>query len=100
MSQNLPVDNFEWIKDNSQFNEDFIKNCYEESDQGYFLKLMFNILKNDMNFIMIYHFETMNIVKLEKLVGNVNDKTEHVIHVRNLKQGLNHRLFSKNLHRI
>ena len=26
MSQNLPVNNFEWIKDNSQFNEDFIKN--------------------------------------------------------------------------
>ena len=55
MSQNLLVDNFEWIKDNSQFNEDFIKNCYEESDKGYFLKLMFNILKNYMNFIMIIH---------------------------------------------
>ena len=26
MSQNLPVNNFEWIKDTSQFNEDFIKN--------------------------------------------------------------------------
>ena len=25
ISQNLPVNNFEWIKDNSQFNEDFIK---------------------------------------------------------------------------
>ena len=25
MLQKLPVDNFEWIKDTSQFNEDFIK---------------------------------------------------------------------------
>ena len=25
MSQKLPVNNFEWIKDNSQFNEDFKK---------------------------------------------------------------------------
>ena len=25
MSQKLPVNNFEWIKDTSQFNEDFIK---------------------------------------------------------------------------
>ena len=25
MSQKLPVNIFEWIKDNSQFNEDFIK---------------------------------------------------------------------------
>ena len=33
MSQKLPVNNFEWIKDTSQFNEDFIKNCNEESDK-------------------------------------------------------------------
>ena len=25
MSQNVPVNNFEWIEDTSQFNEDFIK---------------------------------------------------------------------------
>ena len=25
MSQKLPLNNFEWIKDTSQFNEDFIK---------------------------------------------------------------------------
>ena len=39
MSQKLPVNNFEWIKDTSQFNEDFIKNCNEESDEGYFLEV-------------------------------------------------------------
>ena len=26
MSQKLPVNNFEWIEETSQFNEDFIKN--------------------------------------------------------------------------
>ena len=36
MLQKLPVNNFEWIKDTSQFNEDFIKNYNEESDEGYF----------------------------------------------------------------
>ena len=56
MSQILPVNNFAWFKDTSQFNEDFIKNYNEEINEGYFLKLMFNILKNYMNFIMIYHF--------------------------------------------
>ena len=35
MSQKLPVNTFEWIKDTSQFNEDFIKNYNEESDEGY-----------------------------------------------------------------
>ena len=35
MAQKLPVNNFEWIKDTSQFNEDFIKNYNEESDEEY-----------------------------------------------------------------
>ena len=56
MSQKLPVNNFEWIEETSQFNEDFIKNYSEESDEGYFLKLMFNTQNSYMNFIMIYHF--------------------------------------------
>ena len=39
MSQKLPVNIFEWIKDASQFNEDFIKNYNEESDEEYFLEV-------------------------------------------------------------
>ena len=38
MLQKLPVNNFEWVKDTSQFNKDFIKNYNEESDAGYFLE--------------------------------------------------------------
>ena len=38
MSHKLPVNNFEWIKDTSQFSEDFIKNYNEKSDKGYFLE--------------------------------------------------------------
>ena len=38
MSQKLPVNTFKWIKDASQFNENFIKNYNEESDEGYFLE--------------------------------------------------------------
>ena len=39
MLQKFPVNNFEWIKNNSQFNEDFIKNYNEESDEEYFLEV-------------------------------------------------------------
>ena len=39
MLQKLPVNNFEWIEDISQFNEDFIKPYGEESDEGYFLEV-------------------------------------------------------------
>ena len=39
MSQKLPVINFEWTKDTSQFNENFIKSYNKERDKGYFLEV-------------------------------------------------------------
>ena len=39
MSQKLPVNNFEWIKDNRQFNEDFMKSYNEDSAEVYFLEV-------------------------------------------------------------
>ena len=39
MSQQLLVNSFEQIAETSQFNEDFIKNYYEESDGGNFLEV-------------------------------------------------------------
>ena len=38
MSQNLLVDGFEWVKDLSTIDEDFIKNYDEDSDVGYIIK--------------------------------------------------------------
>ena len=35
------VNNFEWIKVTSQFNEDFMNNYNKESDEEYFLKVDF-----------------------------------------------------------
>ena len=66
------------------------------------LKLMFNILKNYVTFTMIYHFlpERMKIEKVEKLVANLHDKKEYVIHVRNLKQAFYHGLIGKKVHRV
>ena len=37
--QTLPVKDFKWVKNLSKFNEDFIKNCDENSDKGYFLEV-------------------------------------------------------------
>ena len=38
MSQKLPVDGFKWKKSMLKFNEDFIKNYYEDSVKNIFLK--------------------------------------------------------------
>ena len=88
--QKLPADNFEWIKDTSQFNEDFIKNYNEESDEGYFLEVDVQYLEklhelhNDLPFLP----ERMKIEKVEKLVANLHDKTEYFRHIKKFKTGI------------
>ena len=88
MSQKLPVNNFEWSKDTSQFNEDFIKNYNENSDEGYFLEVdvqnlgKLHDLHNDSPFLLV----RIKIEKVGKLVSNLHDKTAYIIHIRNLKQ--------------
>ena len=42
----------------------------------------------------------MKIEKVEKLVASLHDKTEYVIHLRNLKQALNHALVQKKVHKV
>ena len=97
MLQKLSVINFEWIKDTSQFIEDFIKNYNEESYKGYFSEVDVQYLErlhelhNDLPFLP----ERIKIEKVEKLKPNLHDKTEYVIHIRNLNQALNHRLVLK-----
>ena len=63
-----------------------------------FWKLMINILNIYMNFIMIYHFYLKQ--KVEKLVANVHDKTAYFIHIRILKQTVNHGFVLRKIHRV
>ena len=102
MSQKLAVNNIEWIEDTSEFNEDFIKNYNEESDGEYFLENnvqyteKLHKLHNDLPLLP----ERMKSEKVEKLVANLHDKTEYVIHIRNLTQVLNNGLVLKKVHRV
>ena len=67
MLQKPPVNNFEWIKDTSQFNEDFIKNYNEESDEGYFLEVDVQYLEK----LHGLHNHLPEIMKIEKVEGLV-----------------------------
>ena len=66
MSQKLSGNNFRWIEDASQFNEDFIKNYNEESDEGNFVEVDVQYLEklrelyNDLPFLP----ERVNIEKV------------------------------------
>ena len=96
MSQKLPVNHFKWIIETSQFDEDFIKNYNKERDEGYFLQInvqyreKLHELHNDLQFLS----ERMELEKIKKFTSltNLHDKNEDVIHIRNLKQALNHGL--------
>ena len=97
MSQKLPVKKFDWIKDTSQFNEDFIKHYTEESDEGYFLEVdvQYNAKLHELHNGLPFLPERMKIEKVDKLVAKLHDKTENVIHITNLKYALNHGLVLK-----
>ena len=95
----FPVNNFEWIKDTSQFNEHFIKIYNEESDEGYFMEVDVQYLEK-LHIFLPFLPERMKIKKVEELVANLHDKIEYVIHIRNLKQALNHGLVLKKFHRV
>ena len=100
ISQKLPWNNFQLIKDTFQLNEDFIKIYNQESDEKYFLEVdvqypeKIHELHNDLPFLQ----ERMKIEKTEKLGASLHDKTEYVISIRDLKQVLNHQLVLKKLH--
>ena len=82
MLQKLPVNCFELVEDASQFNEDFIKSYNEESEVDVQYSEKFHVLHNELLFLP----ERMKIEIVEKLVANLHDKNEYVIHIRNLKQ--------------
>ena len=69
MSQKFPVNNFEWIKDDSQFNEDFIENCSEESNERYFLEVdvQYHLKLLEFHNHLPFLPERMKIEKVEKL---------------------------------
>ena len=87
MPQKFPVNNFEWIEDTSQFNEDFIKNCTKESYEGYFLEVDVQYLKklHELNNDLPFLPERMKIEKVGKLVANLHDKSEYVMYKTGIK---------------
>ena len=102
MSKKLLVNGFKWVEKLSKFNERFIKSYNENSDIGYFLEVDVEYPKKlfgshkDLPFLP----ERKKLEKVEKLVCSIEDKEKYVIHIRALKQALNHGLVLKDVHRV
>ena len=86
MSQKLPANGFEWENDLSRFNERFIKKITMKV-------AIYNIFLNQIETIQ-------KLEKAKKLICDIEDKEKYVIHIRALKQALNHGLILKRVHRV
>ena len=100
MSQKLPVNGFKWV--NNEITEEFIKSYDENSDKGYVLKVdvkypgKLHDLHSDLPFLP----KRMKIDKCKKLECNLRNKKKYVVHMKSLKQALNHGFKLKQVHRI
>ena len=102
MSQKLPKNNFKWVEDTSRINEEFIQNYNENINKGYILEvdLIYPKKLHDLHSDLPFLPKRMKIDKCKKLVCNLHNKKKYVVHIKSLKQALNHGLKLKKIHRI
>ena len=86
----------------SKFTEEFIKNDDEDSDKGYILEVDVKYPKklHNLHSDLPFSSERINIDKCKKLVYNLYNKKKYVVHIRSLKQTVNHGLILKKVHRV
>ena len=90
MSQKLPVHNFKWEK-TSKFDGSFMKNYNENSEKGYMFEVDVELSRN-LNKDLPFLPKRMKIKKYQKPMYNLSSKEKFIVHVRALKQALNHGL--------
>ena len=102
MCKKLSVRNFKWLDNLSMFTEEFIKNYDENGDKGYIFEVDVEYPKklrsvdSDLPFLP----ERMKINKCGKLVCNIRNKENYIIHISSLKQALKHGLILSNVHKV
>ena len=98
----MGLNGFKWVKNTSKMDEEFIKNYNEDSDEGYILEVdvkyprKLHDLHSDLPFLP----KRIKTDKCKKLVCNLRNKKKYVVHIRSLKQALNHGLKLKKVHRL
>ena len=96
MSQSLPTGGFRWVS----IKPNEIGELARHTDKGYMLEVDITYpdelhdLHNDLPFMC----EKMEINKVEKLVPNLHNEKNYVIHIRALDQALKHELIQEKIH--
>ena len=102
MTEKLPVQGFKWMDDISMINEEFVKSYNKNSSKGYILKVDVDYpcelqnLHSDLPFLP----KRMVVNKTKKLICNLQDKKDYVVHINVLKQALGHGLKLMKVHQV
>ena len=102
MTEKLPVRGFKWVNDISKIDEDFVKDYNKNDNKGYILEVDVdypNKLQNIHSDLPFLH-ERIVINNTKKLVCNLNDKKNYIVHINVLKQALDHGLKLGKVHRV
>ena len=97
MSQPLPTSRFKWV----EIDQDQINDLAASKIKGYLLEVdvRYPTDLHDSHNDLPFMCDKMKIKKVEKLVPNLKDKKNYVIHIRALDQALRHALVLERIHR-
>ena len=101
MSQPLPTGEFRWINCKSWDPKRLVEMFVNEKNYGYLLEVdlkypeKLHDLHNDIPFMC----SKMKVNGVEKLIPNLCDKNKYIIHIRALKQAIDHGLILEKIHR-
>ena len=102
MSQPLPTGGFRWVKCDNWNPKKLVEMFSVEKNYGYLPEVdatypkELHDLHNDIPFMCT----KMKVNGVEKLIPNMCDKNKYIIHIRALKQAIDHGLVLKKIHRF
>ena len=102
MSEKLPIKGLKWIVDISGIDENFVKSYNKNSNKGYILKVDVDYPRELQNLHCDLPFlpEKMVVNNTKKLICNLQDKKDYVVHINVLKQALDNGLKLIKVHQV
>ena len=102
MSEKLPIKGFKWMVDISGIDKNFVKSYNKNSSKGYILKVDVDYPRELQDLHRDFPFLPEKIVvnNTKKLICNLQNKKDYVVHINVLKQALDHGLKLINVHQV
>ena len=102
VSEKLPIKGFKWMVDISGIDQNFVKSYNKNSGKGYLLKVDVDFPRELQNLHCDLPFlpEKMVVNNTKKLICNLQDKKDYVVHINVLKRALDHGLKLIKVHQV